>query len=184
MRSVETSDRQSPALPVRLYGMWLALSMLLAGCGVAPRLPAPGVEQTPVFRPPTISAPATATIIPVSARPTTALNCTDKLAFVADLTIPDGTVVAPNSTLDKRWEVENIGTCNWDERYHLKLASGPAMGIEAEQPLFPARSGTRAIIRLVMQAPEKPGTYRSAWQAYNPNNEKFGEVFFIDIVVK
>lgn len=167
-----------------LPGTWLVLSLVLAGCGVAPRLPAPGAEQTPVFRPPTLAAPATATVFPVSARPTIVTNCTDKLTFIVDLTIPDGTVVAPNSTLDKRWEVENTGTCNWDERYRLKLSSGPAMGIEAEQPLFPARSGTRAIIRLVMQAPEKPGTYRSAWQAYNPNNEKFGEVFFIDIVVK
>lgn len=168
----------------RLPGIGLLIAIFIAGCGAAPHLPAPGSTETPLFKPPTLSV---ATAIPPSSsgsRPTVVTVCTDKLNFVADLTINDGTVVAPNSTLDKRWEVENAGTCNWDERYRIKLASGPAMGIDTEQPLFPARSGTRATIRLVMTAPAKPGAYRSAWQIFNPNNEKVGDVLFIDIVVK
>ena len=77
--------------------------------------------------------------------------------------------MAPNSSLDKRWEVENSGTCNWDERYHLRLIGGPDLGANPVQPLFPARSGSTATIRIEMTAPAKAGSYRSAWQAYNPN---------------
>lgn len=184
MSSFNTTGWHQIRLPARFLMVSILLALVVSGCGVAPRLPAPGSMETPVFRAPTLSPPATATPVQVAARPTAAVTCTDKLAFIADLTIPDRTIVAPNSTLDKRWEVENIGTCNWDERYNIKLVSGPAMGVEPEQPLFPARSATRAIIRLVMKAPEKPGSYRSAWQAYNPEGQKFGEVFFIDIIVK
>lgn len=165
--------------------MGALLAWLFTGCGAAPRLPAPGTEQTPVFRPPTIAVPTTPpSAVPVNAGPTEGAGCTDRLVFIADLSIPDGSVVEPNSTLDKRWEVENTGTCNWAEGYSLRLSSGPAMGIEEQQPLFPARSGQRAVIRLIMTAPEKPGAYRSAWQAYNPENQKFGDVIFIDIVVR
>ena len=74
----------------------------------------------------------------------------------------------PVRPLDKRWEVENSGTCNWDERYRLQLIAGPEMGAPPEQALYPARSGTQAVIRIVFTAPAEPGTYRSAWQAYNP----------------
>ena len=46
--------------------------------------------------------------------PTATPTCSDWLTFVEDLTIPDGTSVIPGSVLDKRWQVENSGTCNWD----------------------------------------------------------------------
>jgi hypothetical protein len=167
---------------------WLAviLTLGLAGCGPHPQLADPATSGEAVFRPATLPPPATATplvLIP-TARPTPAIACVDKLTFVNDQTIPDGTQVAPNSTLDKRWEVENSGTCNWDESYHLRLTGGPGMGANPVQPLFPARSGSLAVIRIVMTAPEKPGSYRSAWQAYNPADEAFGDPFYIDIVVK
>ncbi len=111
-------------------------------------------------------------------------QCIDQLTFISDITIPDGTTVVPGSTLDKQWEVENSGTCNWNESYQLRLISGPAMGAEPEQNLIPARSGSRVTLRIVFTAPEEPGTYRSAWQAYNPQSIAFGDLFFIDIVVE
>jgi hypothetical protein len=100
------------------------------------------------------------------------------------LSIPDGTIVLPESTMDKRWEVENNGSCNWNEKYRIRLLAGPAMGAQQEQTLFPARSGTRAVIRIQFIAPTEPGTYRSAWQAYNAQDASFGDPFFIDFVVQ
>jgi hypothetical protein len=120
----------------------------------------------------------------IIARPTPEIACVDKLTFVNDLTIPDKTVVAGNATLDKRWEVENSGSCNWDERYQLRLVGGPDLGAETAQALFPARSGTRAVIRMLMTAPVKAGTYHSAWRAFSPKGEPFGDIFYIEIVVK
>ena len=120
----------------------------------------------------------------LSARASAQPTCTDSLKFIDDLTIPDGTAVAPDSSLDKRWSVENIGTCNWDDRYHLRLTGGPDLGAGSVQALFPARAGSQAVIRIQMTAPTKPGPYRSAWQAYNPADEAFGDVIYIDILVK
>ncbi|RPI34879.1 MAG: hypothetical protein EHM70_01465, partial [Chloroflexota bacterium] len=116
-------------------------------------------------------------------RPTPTPPCTDLLTFLEDLTIPDGTAVGPGEALDKRWQVENSGTCNWDESYRVKLVAGPEMGAPSEQTLYPARSGTSAVIRIQFTAPSDPGAYRSAWQAYNPSGEPFGDPFFIDIIV-
>ncbi len=171
--------------------IWLALLTVLitlgiAGCGLHPQLANPASANDAIFRPPTQQPSATATSpAPIATpRASPVIACVDKLSFINDQTIPDGTVVSPNSTLDKRWEVENSGNCNWDERYHIRLIGGPELGAKPVQPLFPARSGTRIIIRILMTAPSETGSYHSAWQAYNPADEAFGDPFFIDIVVK
>jgi hypothetical protein len=117
-------------------------------------------------------------------RPSTTPHCNNDLLFIDDLTIPDETVVLPNATLDKRWQVENIGSCNWDERYRIKLVSGANLETPSEQALYPARSGTQAAIRVLFVAPTEPGNYRSAWQAFTPQGEPFGEAFFIEIAVE
>lgn len=109
--------------------------------------------------------------------------CEPGLTFLEDLTFPDGTVVQPGDELDKRWLVENSGTCNWDRNYGLVLISGPGMGAPQDQALFPARSGTSAVIRIIFTAPEEPGVYRSAWQARDPGGKLFGDPFFIEIMV-
>jgi hypothetical protein len=36
---------------------------------------------------------------------------------------------------------------------------------------------------MVFIAPEEPGNFRSAWQAYDPQDNPYGDPFFIDIVV-
>lgn len=110
-------------------------------------------------------------------------SCQNSLRFIEDLTIPDGTQVNAGQILDKRWKVENAGTCNWDDRFRLKLIAGSELGATLEQALYPARSGTEASIRIVFTAPNEPGRYRSAWQAYSPQGEPFGDPFFIEVMV-
>lgn len=121
---------------------------------------------------------------PVTSIDASGETCTDNLAFVDDLTIPDGTVVVAGSTLDKQWEVENSGTCNWEEGYQIRLISGEDLGAGSEQALVPARAGSRTTIRIVFTAPDDPGDYRSAWQAFNPQGVAFGDPFFIDFSVE
>jgi|WetSurMetagenome_2_1015567.scaffolds.fasta_scaffold130150_2 hypothetical protein len=160
--------------------------LLSTGCSFQARRADPESANRLPFIPATIvpsPVPPTATPLP-NARITSTVECTDMLVYKSDISIPDGTVVDPGATLDKRWEVENSGTCNWGEGYHLKLVNGDPMGVDQEQTLFPARAGTRPVIRIVFTAPSKPGTYRSAWQAYNPKGQPFGDPFFIQVVVK
>lgn len=158
-----------------------------AGCNLSPRRAAPGSQETPPFLPPTLQPtpiPATATPVITPTTLSEGKGCTDILAYLSDLTIPDGTEVASGDKLDKQWQVENKGTCNWGEGYELRLMSGSEMGAASTQTLVPARSGTRAVIRIVFTAPVEKGQYKSAWQAYNPEGQSFGDPFFIDITVK
>ena len=85
--------------------------------------------------------------------------------------------------MDKRWEVKNSGSCNWTDGYTLRLIAGVDLGSQPQQALYPARAGTHAVIRLVFQAPIEPGNYRSAWQAYAPSGDAFGDPVFIDFSV-
>lgn len=145
---------------------------------LAPTLPPDITPQLLVNLTPTATSEA------LELRPTPTPDCTDILSFLEDLSIPDGTVVRPEERLDKRWLVANTGTCNWDQRYHVKLLSGPAMGAELEQMLYPARSGTQFTLRMQMAAPAEAGVYRSAWQASDPQGQLFGDPFFIEIIVE
>jgi len=133
------------------------------------------------------STPIIPTSTPVPepvASPTATPPCTDGLAFVEDISIPDGTIVSPNASVDKRWLVQNNGSCNWDSRYRLKFVGGLEMGATTEQALYPARSGAQATIRISFNAPGEPGTYTTAWQAVDPNGEPFGDAIFMEIVVE
>jgi hypothetical protein len=111
-------------------------------------------------------------------------SCINNLQFIEDLTIPDGTTILPGSVLDKRWRVENTGTCNWDEDYRLKLISGLDLAAPSDQALYPARSGTVATIRIIFTAPEETGIFQSAWQAFTPQGNPFGDSFYINILVE
>jgi len=166
-------------------------SVLLVACAGREARP---TETDDVYRPPTLAPTAVPTIqvLPDGGsdsggedpRPTPTPACTNGLWFLADLTIPDGTVVQPGELLDKRWEIQNNGTCNWNEHYRVKLIAGPGMGVPVQQALIPALSGTEIVIRMNLIAPVEPGNHRSAWQAYDPQDNAFGDPFFIDLVVE
>jgi hypothetical protein len=181
---------------MRISGLFLLGVMLVSGCAPeATSTPAPAVLLAPVSPTPASSPlpPTPVALAPVAsptsvesadlAFPSPTPACGDNLKFVADLTVPDGTIAARGALIDKRWQVENNGSCNWDDRYRLRLISGAEMGLQAEQALYPARSGASAAIRMLLLAPSKPGTYRSAWQAVGPNQELFGDIIYVEIRV-
>jgi hypothetical protein len=157
-------------------------SPLLSACGQA-KTPSPTLTQLPVSSPlpdlPTGTAPAS-----LPPQPSATPACTDGLQFISDVTIPDNTVVAPGSSLDKQWLVQNNGTCNWDAGYRLRLVSGDPLGASAEQALFPARAGTQATLRILFTAPQQDGEFVSEWQGFDASGIPFGESFVIKIVVQ
>jgi len=170
--------------------VWLVWALVACGSLGAPStlyIPPTNDTHTRLLSLPTQD---TAAIMPTSEDQDESLRsiptppCTPGLAFLDDLTIPDGSVVAPGERLDKRWQVENSGTCNWDSTYGLQLIAGPDLSAPQEQALFPARSGSEAMIRMLFTAPTEPGTYRSAWQAHDQEGRLFGDPFFIEIVVE
>jgi hypothetical protein len=147
----------------------------------------PGVNGVPGFVPPTLAIPTNTPIPTVNPAETKSssqpLDCEDNLSFLKDETIPDGTLIQPGASIDKRWEVQNSGTCNWSTGYTIRLIGGSEMGANSEQDLFPARSDTTTTIRIEFKAPAEAGNYRSAWQAFNSEGIAFGDPFYIDIIV-
>ncbi|MBE0686182.1 MAG: hypothetical protein IH585_09290 [Anaerolineaceae bacterium] len=166
---------------------FIGILIFLTGC-LRPLQADPMEAEVPAFIPPTL-IPPTPTNEPI---PTQIQNseeslpdaCIDNLTFIEDKSIPDGTAVAPGSVIEKGWEVKNSGTCNWGSGYTIRLIGGPALEAISPQDLFPARSGTSLTIQIDFIAPDQPGNYRSAWQAYNPSDLAFGDSFYIDFVVK
>lgn len=140
---------------------------------VTPSLEPPGWVQATTPPPPD----------DVSALPTPTAPCLNSARFLADLTIPDGTVVTAGATIDKRWSVQNDGTCDWGPGYRLAHVAGDGLIGPEEVALFPARAGASAVWQVVLQAPETPGEYISQWQARAPDGTVFGDVVFVLVVV-
>jgi hypothetical protein len=171
----------------------LVVALGLGGCAIRPTptffvAPTESPRTTPVdVLPPTgVSSPASAhdaSSTSSMAAPSPAPPCTNGLTYIQDLTIPDGSNFAPGQAIDKRWQVRNSGTCNWDQRYGLKLISGDAMGNRPLLPLFPARAGAEAVLEIQFTAPPSGGLYECDWRAVDPQGRPFGDAVYMQISV-
>ena len=109
--------------------------------------------------------------------------------FIGDVTIPDGTVVAPGQAFTKTWEIENVGTCTWTTSYSLVYLFGNPFGAASPEYL-PASvpPGATANFSVNMVAPSVAGHYRSYWRFRDASGNQFGVgsgmiTFFADINV-
>jgi len=165
----------------------MMMAILITGC-LRPLQADPLESDVPAFVPPTVIPPTPTEekleSTKQSINSTQEISCIDNLTFIQDETIPDGTIVAPGTEIEKSWELKNSGTCNWGPGYIIQLVSGEALGAESPQDLFPARSGSSLTIEIIFLAPDEPGNYRSVWQAYNPTENAFGDTFYVDFIVE
>jgi hypothetical protein len=108
----------------------------------------------------------------------------DKSAYIEDITIPDGTILAPGETFIKTWMLKNTGFCTWKEYYTLTFFEGDSMsGLETEIGKATA-SGNQAQVSIELTAPTTEGTYTGYWILANKYGYPFGTPFFVQIVVK
>jgi hypothetical protein len=113
----------------------------------------------------------------------------DRGSFVADVTIPDGTVVAPGAAFTKTWRIRNVGSCTWTTSYALVFVFGNQLGASPVINLPAAVApGATADFSVNMVAPTTPGHYRSYWRFRNASGNQFGVgsgmiTFFADINV-
>lgn len=117
-------------------------------------------------------------------------NCTNSFEFIEDVNIPDDTVFTAGQTFEKRWRLENNGTCPWNENYALAFLDGPLVPDESTIPLTSVVvPGQTVEVSAAFTAPEILGTYRSNWQLQDSNGNLFGvnglleEAFWVQIVV-
>jgi len=146
---------------------------------------------TPAALGPTATVEAetpTATVAATAAVTTTvALTpglCLNDAVYVADVTIPDKTQLAPGEAFTKTWSVRNTGTCDWTPDYKLVYARTEQMGGPAAVAISDTvPAGGSAELSVPLVAPTKPGQYTSVWQLTDADGVPFGEVLTVVIVV-
>lgn len=148
------------------------------------------VDDIPAVPTATLAA-SVATAIPVPELNTTAAAiaapsptpCLSDVVYVADLTVPDNTVVAPSAPIDKQWQVRNTGDCAWTNAYRIIFSEGSLMNAAVEHAVYPAKPGGEATVQIAMIAPDVPGEYRGYWQFVDRDGQPFGQRLYIQIVV-
>lgn len=109
----------------------------------------------------------------------------DVASWVADITIPDNTDVAPGSTFVKTWRIQNAGTTTWTTDYDLVFVTGEQMGTTSEVPVpTSVGPGQQVDISVTLTAPTVLGTYTGLWKMRNAAGTIFdyGMTVVIDVV--
>lgn len=113
--------------------------------------------------------PPTSTLIPGQPVPTDNGKACYTMTFLADVTIPDGMIVAPGSKFTKTWRVRNDGNCVWDKNYSVVLDKGDAMTTVTSFPLTKTvNPGDSYDISIEMTAPATDGVYSGYWHIATP----------------
>lgn len=128
--------------------------------------------------PPTAEPPAAAASTP---------SCSDRIAFVRDVTVPDGAKFAPGKTFTKTWRLLNDGSCTWGRGYELIFDSGDQMSGPDVAPLAKEVPPNGLIdISATLTAPWEKGAYQGFWKLRSPSGRTFGigqRPFWVKIVV-
>lgn len=148
------------------------LQAIMTQTAIALTLQAP--TQTP---PPPTATPVPATNTPVPTATATALPVTycDWMAFVTDISVPDGTNFKPGETFVKTWRIKNRGTCTWTPDYTLAFNGGDQLGAttSVRLPGYVA-PGQSVDVSVTLTAPNTPGSYKGYWIMRNTAGALFG----------
>lgn len=115
----------------------------------------------------------------------------DHSRFVRDVTIPDGSILEPGEPFEKVWEIQNVGSVAWRQRFLRRIgaATGPGQINSAPNiPIPDTRPGELCLIRMSLRAPVQPGSYYAEWKMADNEGQlclpKSGPLFLrIDVVV-
>lgn len=148
---------------------------------ITPTLPPVQPTNTVAIASPTLAIPTVTRSVP----PTAAC---DQAQFMKDVTIPDGSVIAPGTTFKKTWRLKNIGTCTWSG-YQLVFESGESMSAVPD-PIGSVAPGQEVDVSVTFTAPTVNKTYRSYWRVRNASGVLIpvsygtdGQSFYVEIKV-
>jgi peptidoglycan hydrolase-like protein with peptidoglycan-binding domain len=190
-REEEMNHKKRDLLSIAIVVLTLTVLACISPTAPAmptPTLPAPtevgqvgGTTPTDTPPPALTSIPAS-TEIPATDTPVPTV-CTFDAGYVADVTIPDDTPFLPNTAFVKIWRIQNTGSCDWEVGTKLVYFSGDQMGGPPSVDVPPTAVGASVDVAVNFTSPGTPGTYRSNWQAQRPDGTKFGQKFYVQIVV-
>jgi len=104
--------------------------------------------------------------------------------FIRDVTMFDGTEVAPASKFTKIWRLRNEGANTWPPGTQLAFSGGDQLEA-AEHVAVPApvEPGQEVDIAVDMCAPDKLGRYVSYWRLTTPRGKRFGQRIWVNVTV-
>ncbi len=159
---------------------------------VIPPTATTGFQATfPVFTPGTgtpfaFNTPATG-FTPLASTPVpTSTDSCHKLSFVADITVPDGTVFKPGTDFQKVWRVMNSGTCAWDDGYVLVYMGGKLDGYNVPIKLKKdfVQPGETKDFAVNLTASLTENHYEECWRMKDDGGNFFGSFLCVVIDVK
>jgi hypothetical protein len=108
----------------------------------------------------------------------------NKMAFVTDVTIPDGQVIPPGAKFVKTWRLKNTGTTTWTANYRVRLWAGNSFGAPTSFLLAQeVKPNAEVDISIEFTAPSQTGEYISHWILSDDQEANFGNTFYVNFVV-
>ncbi|MGD0005228.1 MAG: NBR1-Ig-like domain-containing protein [Anaerolineaceae bacterium] len=120
---------------------------------------------------------------PVNVVPSSSSSECNNSIYMSDVTIPDGTILAPGQAFVKTWQFQNTGTCAWSSNYQIIFINGNAMSGSESQIAQTVYSGNNANITVSLIAPDSVGTYTGYWRLADANGNVFGTSVYVQIKV-
>jgi hypothetical protein len=107
-----------------------------------------------------------------------------ELSWVADVTVPDATVMRPGEAFVKTWRIHNTGTTTFGTGHTLAFFGDDKMDGPDSVPLPHARPGDVVDITLMLTAPSSPGLHKSTWKGRDPHGTFFEYDLFalVDVI--
>jgi hypothetical protein len=153
---------------------------------VALLTPSPTATMPPTATPqplPTQALPSAPTS-PSGQFPTLPAASPDNATWIADVTVPDDTLLAKNAKFTKTWKVENSGTTTWNNNYALIYIDGtPVPENTVISIVSEVKSKVQVELSVVMQAPATDGTYTVWFKMMNDKGQLFGDPLYVRFIV-
>ena len=151
----------------------------------------PSATATP--EPTATSAQPTVTPTPTGGTPTSTPTkgvlatgiAGDNTKWLADVTIPDYSLVAPSTSFVKTWSIQNTGTTTWTKDYKLIYLEGlvgenNTVSFNLTKNVAP---GETVEVSANFKSPAANGVYSSYWKMYSASGYIFGELLIMYITV-
>jgi hypothetical protein len=178
------------------------LSLSLAACSLTAAEPTATATQEPVTitqaaatNTPTTTATTTPTTTPspTATRPATSggqtggqPTCSYNMAYVADMSLPDGTQVFTGTSIVKTWRVRNSGTCAWTNGFTFRQVDGDAMSATTiNTPSVGV--GATVDIAVTLNVGTNIGAYtpleRANFRMYDNQGRAFGDTLYAELAI-
>jgi transcriptional regulator with XRE-family HTH domain len=100
----------------------------------------------------------------------------DAVAFVADISVPDGTVMPPYFEFEKIWRIRNSGTVPWVGRWLARRGAASGHGVPrspSRVPIPDTQPGEEVDIRTPVRSQPLAGSSQGHWKMVDDRGRKY-----------